>query len=338
MGLMGIFNFRPLVQVTIDGTPLAGFLFSSLTSVRVTDAAGFISDTAEITWANASVFSRIGMPEPGAEVEIALGYLGTFKKMGLYVADEIEESSPPRAITATCRAKAQGETKSGQAPIHQQKTRSWKAGMTLTAIATKIAGENGLEPGITEAAASIVPGHIDQIDESDLSVLTRVAVAHDLVAKPAGGVLFVGKKGDSINASGDPLPTVTLFEQAVTRWTMRRSQGDVTGTVIATYRDLEAAKDVEVKIGEGEPERRLRQRFRSEEEARFAADAEARRSSRAKETLELELPGNPLIVAEGKIVPVGFSSAASGEWLVETVTHSASEAGYSTSVKAQRPE
>jgi len=335
---MGLTDFRPFVRVTIDGTLLGGFLFSQISSVRVTDEAGFISDTAEITFANTSLFGRIVMPEPGAEIEVELGYLGRFKHMGVFVADEVEESSPPRAITVTGRAKAQGETRSGFAPIQQQKTRSWAAGLTLGAIVNTIAGENGLEPGVTESAASIVPGHIDQIDESDLAVLTRIAAKHDLVAKPAGGVLFVGKKAEGIKASGQPTPTVRLLEADISRWSMRRSLGEAVGTVIATYRDLDAGADVEVKIGEDEPVRRLRQRFRSEDEARAAAGAEARRAGRAVESLELELPGNPSLVAEGRVVPIGLSSAAGGEWIIESATHEVSEAGFRSSVTAQRPE
>ena len=235
------------VQLTARGSLES--LDGATTAVAHHMQGKMISVTAEITFANVSPLSRFTMPEPGAEVEIELGYLGKFKHMGVYIADEVEENSPPRAITVICRAKAQGETQSGYAPIHQQKTRSWEDGLTVEDIASTIAGDNGLDPGVTESAASIVPGHIDQIDESDLSVLTRIAVAHDLIAKPAGGVLFVGKKAEGLKASGQPTPTITLWEADVTRWAMRRSLGEATGTVIATYRDLEAGKDEEVKVG-----------------------------------------------------------------------------------------
>ena len=335
---MGLIDFRPLVQVSIDSNRLSGFMFSQLSSVRITDTVGFVSDTAEIVFANTSTVSRFVMPQPGAEIEVALGYLGRFKKMGLYIADEVEESSPPRQIVVSGTAKAQGETQSGMAPISQQKTRSWPAGLTMEAIVKTIAGENGLKSGITEAAAKIVPGHIDQIDESDLSVLTRVAATHDLVAKPAGGVLFVGRRADGVKAGGGKTPVIEISETGVTRWAMRRSLGEVTGTVIATYRDIELGKDVEVKIGDKPPVRRLRQRFRSEDEARAVADAEARRAGRAKEGLEIEMPGNPSIVAEGRIVPIGFSSSASGEWVATSVTHAVSESGYITSIRAERPQ
>lgn len=335
---MGLMDFRPFVRVTINDVPLSGFMFSQLSSVRVTDTAGIISDTAEITFANVSALNRFSMPEPGAEVKIALGYLFGFRDMGVFVADEIEESGPPRRITATCRAKAQGETPNGMAPINQQKTRSWPAGLTLKAIAAKIAADNGLKPAITAAAAAIVPGHIDQIDESDIAVLTRIAFAHDLIAKPAGGRLFLGRRADAITASGQPMPVTTLLQSSVTRWSMRRSLGEAVGTVIATYRDIENGTDTEIKVGDGEPTRRLRQRFRSEDEARTAAAAEARRADRAVESLEIGMPGDPSIIAESKVVPLNFSSAASGEWVVETASHEVSDAGYSTSITAQRPE
>lgn len=187
---MGLIDFRPIVRVTIEGEPLSGFAFSQLSSVRVTDTAGVVSDTAEITVANVSALNRFSMPDPDAEVKIELGYLFGFRDMGVFIADEIEESGPPRQITATCRAKAQGETSNGMAPIQQHKTRSWAAGLTLKAIASKMASDNGLEPAVTDAAAAIVPGHIDQIDESDIAVLTRVAFVHDLIAKPAGDLLL----------------------------------------------------------------------------------------------------------------------------------------------------
>ncbi len=335
---MGLTDFRPVLRVRINGIALQGPAFQAIRSVRVTDAAGFVSDTAELTFANVSPLARFIMPRPGAEVEIEMGYPARFRHMGVYIADEVEESAPPRAITVIGRAKAQGETESGFAPIHQQKTRTWKEGLTIEDIAATMAADNRLKPGVTDAAAPIIPGHIDQIDESDLSVLTRIALAHDLIAKPAGGVLFIGRKAEGIKASGQPTPTITLRQADVTRWSMRRSLSEATGTVIATYRDLDAGQDIEVRIGDKEPVRRLRQRFRTEAEARAAADAEARRAGRAKETLEIEMPGNPGIVAGGKVIPIGFSSAASGEWMIETATHEVSEAGYRSMVQAQRPQ
>lgn len=339
MGLIsGLMEFRPFLRVAVNGVPLSGLAFSELSSCRITDTVGLHSDTVELTWANVSMFAHFGMPQPGAEISVEMGYPLSLRKMGLFVADEVEESSPPRQIRVIGKAKVQGNSSGGMAAITQQKTRSWKEGMTLGDIGSTIASDNGLKPAITEAAASIVPGHLDQIDESDISLITRLAAKFDLVAKPAGGSLFVGKRGAGVKASGAPTPTVPLFEGTLSRWSMRRGLGPATGTVIATYRDLEQAKDLEVKIGDKEPERRLRQRFRSKEEARTVAESEARRASRAVETLEFETVGNTSIVAEGRVMLAGCSSAADGLWSVESVTHEVSSAGFKTSARATRPK
>ena len=335
---MGLTDFRPHLRVLIDGEPLSDFLFGLVTSVSVTDDAGFVSDTAEIEFSNNNPLRRMAMPEPGAEIEISMGYVGRILAMGKFVADEVVERDPPRTISVSCLAKSQSTTGGGFGPIQQQKTRSWRAGLTLQNIAAKIAADNGLTLAITDVARSIVPGHIDQLDESDISILTRLAIQYDLVAKPTGGKLFVGKRSGSTRADGSPMPVIDLKPVDVSRWEMVRSLSEATGTVIATYRDIGSAEDIEVKEGKGDPVRRLRGRFRSEKEARDAARAEARRATRAKETFTCEMPGNPRIGAECRLIPINFSSAASGEWLTSTVTHRISAGGYLTSIEAERPD
>lgn len=335
---MGLMDYRPLLDVVVDGTRLSDAVFGLISSARVTDEAGLSSDSCEITFSNSPFDGAYAMPEPGSELEISMGYLGNFVTMGVYVADEIEESAPPWQITVTGRAKAMGATAGGMAPIHQQKTRSWSAGLTLRSIVSTIASDNGLRAAVTDAAGGIVPGHLDQIDESDMSLVTRIAMSFDLVAKPAGGTLFVGRRGDGTTASGGKTPTVELYQSSVSRWSMRRSMSEAVGSVIATWRDLDGNVDTEVTVGSGEPVRRLRQRYRSEAEAKEAAEAERRRAGRTEEALEIELPGNPTLVAEGRVSPVDFSSSAAGEWLIETASHEITSGGYRTSLSCIRPE
>ncbi|WP_191284928.1 phage late control D family protein [Aliiroseovarius zhejiangensis] len=322
-----------LLAVAVNGVPLSAGPFSAITSVSVTDNSGFDSDSCNILIANSGLVQLFPLPQPGAEIAIWMGGLS----VGLFVADNVQESGPPRAISITGQAKATGTTDTGTAPITQQKTRSWPSDMTLGDIVDVIAGENGLEPGATESAAAIAPGHLDQVDESDIALLTRVAAQHDLIAKPSGGVLFVGRKGEGITASGATVPLVPITSSMVSRWSVDRSLSDGAGSVVATYRDLDAASDIEVKAGDGEPVRRLRERFKDEATAQAAADAELNRSKRMKETLSMTLPGNPLVAADGRVLVAGLSLAALGEWIVKSVTHSVSSSGFTTSFSAERP-
>ena len=331
-------GIHPFARVTVNGTPLARAAYRSLISAKVSDVAGFASDTAELIFANFGDEAALAMPAPGAELEVFLGYEEAYRSMGVFVADEIEEEGPSRMLSVTCRAKAQGTSDLGLAPIQQQKTRSWAAGLSLHSIALTMAGDNGLTAAVTPAAGAIIPGHIDQVDESDIAVLTRLSLVHDLVAKPAGRRLFIGRRADATTASGLVMPTFELLSREVSTWRMRRNFGEAVGTVIATYRDIAAGKDVEVKVGSGEPVRRIRGRYADASEARAVAGSEGRRSARAVEALDVGMPGNPEIVAETKINPLDFSRAAAGEWVVAKADHSVSKAGYKLSITAERPD
>ena len=94
------------------------------------------------------------------------------------------------------------------------------------------------------------------------------------------------------------------------------------------WRDQQAAEDVEETAGEGDPLRRLRERFTSAEAARAAARAEWTRASRAGTQLSLSLPGNPDLVAEGRVQLTGFRPGVDGNWLVTGVEHQLDSGGY----------
>lgn len=333
---MGLIDFRPFLQVTINGAPLSGFSFSRISSVSVVDQVGLKSDTCNVTWANIG-WQRFEMPEPGAELEIAMGSLSNYKKLGKFIVEQVTEADPPRSITVAAKAKAEGVSDGGQKPLSKQKVRSWPAGTTLKAIAEKIAGEAGLEAAVTDAVASIVPGHLDQLNESDMHLLSRLSVVHDLVAKPTGGKLFVGRRAASVDASGQKLQVTPLVRGQVSSWSMSRSLAKKEGKVIALYRDLAAGATVEVEVGSGEQTRRLQQIYRTKDEAQAAAEAAHNRQSRQVESLSVEMPGNTGLAAEGRIEPVNFSGAAGGEWVITSATHALDQGGFRTSIQCERP-
>ena len=333
---MGLGAFRPLASISINGVPLAGLLFSQLSSVTVVEGAGVQSDSVDLDFAAGGLFGAIALPEPGAEISVGLGELLAFRDFGVFVADEVELSSAPLTIRIRALAKPQGATGSGFSPLNVQKSRSWDAGITLGALVETIAGDAGLEPVVAESVRSLVPGHLDQIDESDIALLTRLGAELDLLVKPVAGRLFVGRRGDGLSASGEPMPSFILKPSAVSAWSVRRSLGEKVATVVATYRDLSAADELEVKAGSGEPVRRLRGTFIDEASAEAAAAGELARAGRATETLEVTMPGNARICVEGVIYPL-FAPSAAGRWIVAGCQHSLSDAGFVTSFTAERP-
>jgi phage protein D len=335
---VGLTDWKPAYRVTVDGQDITSILASRLVSLRLTDAAGVESDSVEIVLSDHLPLARLEIPPTGAEIRVALGYAFGAKDMGLFIADSVEAEGPPDQLRIRGTASVHGETTGGKTALTEQKTRSWDAGTTIATLVETIAGEHGLEPGVSDSLAGVALPHLDQIDESDISLLTRVAREYDAIAKPGGGRLVMAARGESLTVAGQPMPAVALTPAQVSRWRLRRSLRAPAGQVVALYRDQDAAEDVEVTAGDGEPVQRLRRRYPDEASAQEAANAEFRRSARAGTQLSVDLPGDPDLVAEGRVALTGFRPGVNGEWLVTRVVHALDAGGYRCSALCEPPE
>lgn len=323
-------DWKPAFRVTVDGEDITQTLLPRLVSLTVQDAPGVESDTVELTVADHLPGARLEIPPRGAEIDVSLGYGFSVKRMGLYVADSVEVSGPPDNMRIRGTAAPHGSTKSGQKPINDQKSRSWDEGTTIGDLVRKVASEHGLRAVVSGSLASLPLPHIDQVDESDINLLTRIARDFDAIAKPGGGAMIFAKRGEI------QMPRVSLTPQDVTSWRMAVKLKPPAEKVVATYRDQPLADDIEAVAGAGDLVRRLRQRFPTLESAKAAADAEYSRSKRAGNQLSLTLPGNPDLVAEGRVSLSGFRPGVNGTWLVSKVQHQIDKSGgYRCSVTAE---
>ena len=147
-----------------------------LLGLRVSDEEGYRSDTVEI-----SLDDRGGMvelPRRGAELKVELGYEESGRvSMGRYTVDEVELSGPPATISI--RAKAADM----RATLKQRKTRSWHQ-ISIGDLVATVAAEHGLESRTAEDLRGIVLPHVDQTDESDLHLLTRLGEQYDAEGRP----------------------------------------------------------------------------------------------------------------------------------------------------------
>jgi len=332
-----VMKWKPAFRVTVDGSDITMLLQPRLVSLVLSDEAGVQSDRLSLVLSDTSIFGRLVEPSLGAEIRVWLGYGFQLKYMGLFIADRIEVSGPPDQLEILAVASPHGETKTGKTAINEQRSRSWPVGTTLLDLVELIAADHGMTAAVSESLAGVVLPHIDQVDESDINLLSRVALDLDAIAKPADGRLIVAKRGESLSVSGEPMPAVPIRLSDVSSWRLGRSQRDVAGQVIAVWHDLDAGVPVECVAGEGKPIRRLRQRYPSRDAAQRAADAELARSIRAGRSLELQMPGNADLVAEGLVRLIGFRSYADGAWLVTRVTHQLDAGGYRCSVVSEPP-
>lgn len=330
-------GLKPTFRILANEADITGTLQSRLISLRYTDASGVESDILEVVVSDADPDAPIQQPPPGAEMQLFLGYDGLSQYMGAFVADEIEMSGWPSEMTIRARSAVFAKSKKGKTGLQSQKSRSWPKDTKIGDMVSKIAKEHSLSPKVSESLKSIKLPHIAQTDESDLNFLIRIARKYDAVVKPVGENLIFAKRGESKSISGENLPPVVLTPGQVSRFRVVTSTRETAGMVVAYWHAVKNAKRHEVKVGEGEPVKRLKMYYPTQEMALAAARAELDRRKRHKTTISIQFPGDPNVAAEAKLVLAGFRPGVDGEWLITRVEHSLGSGGYVCSVEAETP-
>jgi uncharacterized protein len=317
----------PVYQILADSQDITKKIADRLLSLVITDEAGIKSDTVEIRLDDRD--DALELPRTGAELDISIGYkeIGLLK-IGLYVVDEISLSGPVRSMVI--RGKAANMPKAIKAP----KTRPWDD-MTIAGMVSSIAVEHGLAPRVGFDLAGLVLPHIDQTEESDLHLLTRMARQYDAVAKPAGSFFLFVKRGQVRSATGKKIPEVQLQPKDVTSWQVTLAERGKYGAVTAEWHDKTTAQRETVKAGDGAPVFKLRRSYPDATQAQAAAEAKLISLDRGTGTLEITLPGNQSLMAEGTLNLSRFRSGIDGRWLLNRVTHTIGSQGFSTSLSAE---
>lgn len=335
MGLKS--GIAPSYRVVANGVDATEKINERLKSMTVTDSTGFDSDMLEIILADDDPNNPIEMPETGAEIEIYLGYDNLTQRMGLFIVDEVELSGWPGEMSIRGRAAPYDASRGGKSNLQSQKTRSWEKGTLLGDMVKKIASDHGMDYAVSESLRKIPLPHIDQADESDINLLLRIGRKYDAVTKPSGGKLVMAKRGSGKTANGDGLPVISLTPGDCTAFRMVQSKRETAGTVVAYWHATKNSKRNEIKVGEGEPVRRLKYYFPTTGMALAAAQAELSRRQRGESKVAVTVIGDPTLAAECSLELTGFRSGINGEWLINSVTHRMDESGYSCDLEGEKP-
>src|SRR5690606_28134074 len=97
-------NMHPIIEMTVDGQPVAGAFYERLVSLTVTDKEGVSSDTfsAEL---NDGPPNFLALPRTGAIVEIRLGYREAgVSSVGTFTVDKVEAKCLPYGVTISGKA------------------------------------------------------------------------------------------------------------------------------------------------------------------------------------------------------------------------------------------
>src|SRR5690606_36841765 len=126
------------------------------------------------------------IPPRGAALRLWLSWSDTgLVDKGTYTVDETEHSGAPDTLSIRARS---ADLRGG---LKTKRERSWNAA-TLGDVLRTIAGAHGLTPVINADLDSIPLAHLDQANESDANLLSRLGDQFDAVATlKAGRLLFM---------------------------------------------------------------------------------------------------------------------------------------------------
>lgn len=339
---------QPIFRIYADRVEITSAIRDRLIELVVTDEAGIQSDELKLTLddrrrENGAIAE---LPRIGTVLTVSLGYAETrLVSLGRFIVDEVEIRSPPATLTVSAKAADM------VGPFRSPKTRSWDE-TTLGQLVETIAAEHRYQPKIDPELGAIAIAHLDQTEESDMALLTRLAAKHDAVAKPVAGFLVLARQGATKTITGLALPPITLAASDLAEWRYRHSARKpggsgttkeastqtppttATGGAKAYWWDFEKGERREVTTGQP-PFEEIRYVHATEAEAKAAAATRKNRGERGQGELSFSLPGDPRLAAEGRL-SLNLRPGIPADWRIKRVEHRLSTQGYTTQVECER--
>lgn len=330
----------PAYQIKVAGRGAWEVLTSRVIAVSVAQHSGMQSDQLSMTLDDRPQLAgqkNLAVPDTGQELEVLMGHTTRLVSLGTFHVDQVtlNGSRAGRTMTITGVPRL----------MLNESTRTW-AGMTLRQVVDEVAEQNGRLKTVVNPAMGQINIEDNQVRESDLSFLTRLATRHDGMVKPmAGRLLFLTgrllflKRGEVETAGGTALSTVSLAPQQIMQWSLRRTDRSAYDAAVAIWHDLEdAVQKQETASGPAGSTTvfRLRRLYRNKDDARAAAEAKLKELNRDTSSLTLTTLGNPELMAEGKIRVKDLRNEIDGDWFVKSVTHTFDSSGYACQLSAYR--
>ena len=173
----------------------------------------------------------------GAVLHLWLGWSDSgLVDKGTYTVDETEHSGAPDVLSIRARS---ADLRKG---LKVKRERSWSNPKTLGDVLTDIALGNNLKPVLAPALAGLPILQLDQANESDANLLTRLGEDFDAVATVKAGCLLCLPAGGGKTASGLALPHITLTRQDGDQHRYLQADRDSYDGVRAYFYDVNSAK------------------------------------------------------------------------------------------------
>ncbi|MFJ7315066.1 phage late control D family protein [Pseudomonas sp. NPDC098747] len=271
----------PAFRLTVNGEDIAHLISPRLMSLELTDNRGIEADQLSLTLSDHD--GLLSIPPKGAEIRLWLGWSSTgLLDKGTYTVDETEHSGAPDVLSIRARS---ADLRRG---LKTKRERSW-ANTTLGDVLGDIAIGNGLTANISGALDGLHILQLDQANESDANLISRLGAEFDAVITIKAGSLLCLPAGGGKSVSGKSLEHITLTRADGDQHRYLQADRDNYDGVRAYYYDVNSAKKQEAIAGGGENLKDLRHSYGDLQSALRAARAEFNRLQRGSATLSYTL-------------------------------------------------
>ncbi|MGH1450233.1 MAG: phage late control D family protein [Pseudomonadaceae bacterium] len=312
----------PAFRLAVDGRDITPKVNNRLLRLTLTDNRGIEADQLDLTLHDHD--GLLAIPPRRAVIDLWLGWQGSaLVYKGSFTVDEVEHSGAPDVIMIRARS---ADMRAG---LTRKRERSWHQ-TTLAEIIARVAAAYSLTPVVDLVLGQIPVPHLDQVDESDANLLTRLGTDHDAIATVKAGHLLLLPVGASKTASGVNLPHITLTRRDGDSHRYLIADRDAYTGVRAHYYDPNSAARLEAIIGTEDNIKTLRHVYANEQSALQAARAEWRRLQRGVASLTYTIArGRPDLIPEMTFSLVGIKQQITEVvWLCARLTHELSDTGY----------
>jgi len=295
-------------------------------SIRYKDFASSKDDELELILSNKDMrFMNRWFPEKGTKVKAYIGYENKLLPCGLFDIQEIEFSSHPDIVSVRCTSHAV------KAQMRRTKrTKAWE-NTSLFEIVSDIANRYSLKPIIEGEDVPIK--RLDQKEESDSTFLYRLAKSYGFNFKILGDKL-VFIEGKSLESKP---PVKTIKREGILSYRITDSARKIYRACKIYYYDSRENKEreyiYETNMPVGET-LKVEERAENIQQAIKKARAYLRKANKDKHTIELELMGDPSLVA-GLTVNLSGFGVYDGKHFIESSEHEISDSGYLTRLEVR---
>ncbi|MFJ2493161.1 phage late control D family protein [Pseudomonas iridis] len=303
----------------------AALLNQRLISWEHIDAAGFESDQLTLT---IDLEGLEGLPSLGGKIGLMVGYRETeMVDKGQFKVTRLTPTLFPFRLTLV--ATAAPFSKDDETGFKQRRTAS-HGPTTLGGLFRELVLQHDFSPRVAPEISLIKIDHVDQSNETDMGLLTRLAKKYNVIAKPFDDVYVLARPGQTKSLSGKILPNVTL---SVTSNNRPGDHAFISATLEESAREqakgcktcfVDAATGVLRWIETGlAPFKTIRQKQPNEAEAIAVGEGEVRKMLRHKYKVKITCPGDPRLAAEGLVLlDDTWPDFMRGRWSIDKVTAS----------------